>query len=652
MKKLFILFFLLFGVVYGQISTAELPYSWNDERNIIPLSSIPVETMPHLDFEALHKEDNENDGIGPHRFGYSHEVNLTLENSGLWTTTSDGGRLWTLRIYSPDARSINLLYDKFWLPNGAKFFLYSEDKKQHLGAFTSRNNKGTKEEIKGFATTFLFAKTIVLEYYEPANITENGILSVSQVISGYRSIYEGSDSKRDKPNYDIECYLDVNCYPDWHQGTKDAVAFYIYGTYSCSGALLNTTAHDNRPVFLTANHCFQDFVSFEHFVFHWNFEAEIECEGKLYVPDLDPLKTTNGAVILSKREDTDFMLFKLMDDPATNCYVNPYYMGWERTSSSQYDGFCIHHPFDEEKEIVLPKLISLSQHSIGIFPEEICWGFYCKKGISPPNTHWMAVITRGSIHGGSSGAPLLNDHNRVIGQLHGGEQPFCPPVPGGFVTVAFFGCLDFSWEGRDATERLSDWLDPVGTDAMFIDGMPLCRKEFTNQTISSNVDIAGCGVLHVQDIAIIRNAKVNVTATQEITINDAFHAEAGTTVSFSITPNKQNTDNSPNVVIEETEVITESFPNNAMRGNNLTETRHQFNLHPNPNPGTFQIETNFPVSEISQLKITNTLGLTVYETKNLASNEIQLTNLVSGPYFVVMVLKDGTVLTQKMMVQR
>jgi len=84
--------------------------------------------------------------------------------------------------------------------------------------------------------------------------------------------------------------------------------------------------------------------------------------------------------------------------------------------------------------------------------------------------------------------------------------------------------------------------------------------------------------------------------------------------------------------------------------------QHQFSyelyLHPNPNLGTFQIETNFPLSEISQLKITNTLGLTVYETKSLASSEIQLQNTAPGLYFVVMVLRDGSVLTQKMMVQK
>jgi len=65
-----------------------------------------------------------------------------------------------------------------------------------------------------------------------------------------------------------------------------------------------------------------------------------------------------------------------------------------------------------------------------------------------------------------------------------------------------------------------------------------------------------------------------------------------------------------------------------------------------------QLETNFPLADIAHLKIINLLGVPVYETQNLASNEIQLANSGAGPYFVVMILKDGTVLTQKMMLQR
>ena len=57
-------------------------------------------------------------------------------------------------------------------------------------------------------------------------------------------------------------------------------------------------------------------------------------------------------------------------------------------------------------------------------------------------------------------------------------------------------------------------------------------------------------------------------------------------------------------------------------------------------------------TEIAQLKITNLPGAPVYETKTLSSPEIQWQHATDGLYFVVIILKDGTLLTQKMMVQK
>jgi hypothetical protein len=106
-------------------------------------------------------------------------------------------------------------------------------------------------------------------------------------------------------------------------------------------------------------------------------------------------------------------------------------------------------------------------------------------------------------------------------------------------------------------------------------------------------------------------------------------------------PSSQNNGHNENFVFQENK--SQSI---------LHQFSYEFNLLPNPNPGNFQIETNFLLSEISHLKITNTLGQSVYEAQRLISNEIQLPNSVFGLYYVVVVLKDGTVLTQKMMVQR
>jgi hypothetical protein len=112
-------------IVYGQISTAEEPVSFRT-ANIPALrtNDRTAKSMPSFDIERIQAEDREEESKGrPPRFGYRQEVNYNLDNSGEWTTLPDGSRIWRLAISSPGALSINLLYDKFWIPDGAKFFI-------------------------------------------------------------------------------------------------------------------------------------------------------------------------------------------------------------------------------------------------------------------------------------------------------------------------------------------------------------------------------------------------------------------------------------------------------------------------------------------------------------------------------------------------
>ena len=83
----------------------------------------------------MNTEDQENEGDNenvPPRFGYPIPVNWDMTNAGNWTVLTNGDKLWTMEISSPNALSINLLYDKFWLPEGTSLFLYSKDKKQYM----------------------------------------------------------------------------------------------------------------------------------------------------------------------------------------------------------------------------------------------------------------------------------------------------------------------------------------------------------------------------------------------------------------------------------------------------------------------------------------------------------------------------------------
>jgi lysyl endopeptidase len=173
---------------FAQLSTNEVPLSFKENLN---RDSIPQVKLSAPDFNQINKQDSIDNLNGlPPRFGYGIEVNLTTENSGKWVDLPNSrGRLWQLEIYSPGALSINLLYDKFYIPPGGKFFVYSVDKKKILGAFTERNNKGDKIQPGAFATSLILKDRIIIEYFNPSYSNEIPIISVNKVVHGYKYIH-------------------------------------------------------------------------------------------------------------------------------------------------------------------------------------------------------------------------------------------------------------------------------------------------------------------------------------------------------------------------------------------------------------------------------------------------------------------------------
>ncbi len=99
----------------GQVSQGGRPYSFSSTV----IDSIETRSMAALDVAALVAEDEleaAQDSPLPPRFGYAFKVSLGLDSAGTWTELPNGDRVWRLRIAAPDAYSINLLYDEFWLP--------------------------------------------------------------------------------------------------------------------------------------------------------------------------------------------------------------------------------------------------------------------------------------------------------------------------------------------------------------------------------------------------------------------------------------------------------------------------------------------------------------------------------------------------------
>jgi hypothetical protein len=433
-----------------------------------------------------------------------------------------------LEIYCPDALSVNLLYDKFWLPDGAKFFIYSNDKKHTIGAFTSVNNKGSKDNLRGFATGLVYGDKITLEYFLPKKLKEQGVISISHVVHGYRHI--NIPGLENTVEVSGSCQVNVNCSEgqNW-QNEKNAVALILVnGNASCSGSLINTTANDARPLFLTADHCICDSYDalgdsiMDNYSFYWNYESPA-CSPTTYPTPL----STSGAVVVANNAATDFALLRLEEDPKTDSNITTYYLGWDRTGNSGTGGVGIHHPAGDVKKI---STYSISPQNSG------CMNFsYC--GDYLPNSNFWAVNWISTLNGysvmqpGSSGSPLINSNHRVIGQLYGpGLLQLCPNYqcdnPSG--QVVSYGKFSTSWNNNsNPKRRLSNWLDPNNTGETVLDG--LCAAvNFTNQTVTGNRTVYSCGNINVQNVTVTgSNAKLTLDAAGTTAISGNFSVQSG-----------------------------------------------------------------------------------------------------------------------------
>ncbi len=246
--SMIVIHLVIINLITAQVSFGGSPISFSN----LLTSNIPIVIMPPVDVQALLDIDEVEQAQGlPFRFGFGNEVSYNLDNSGVWDTLSDGGRIWRLCIFSPGAFSINLIYDQFWLPNGASFFIYNNDTTNVLGAFTSQNNKPHGK----FSTGIVKGNRIFLEYYEPEFVEMSGTINISRVIHGYKNLYSGSGGFGESQ----WCQINVHC-PDgvpWSNEIRSVGMLVVDdGTRWGSGALINNVEGNLTPYFLSVRHVY------------------------------------------------------------------------------------------------------------------------------------------------------------------------------------------------------------------------------------------------------------------------------------------------------------------------------------------------------------------------------------------------------------
>lgn len=466
----------------AQISTNELPPSFSS--SLFSTRSSDVINLPVPDVaEALHEDSLFADADIPYRVGLPLAVSYNLQNSGHWQVLGDSVRVWRLQLHAAGAKAMTVSYDKFWIPEGAKFFVYNADKTFCIGAFTSFNNKGMRESPVDFATGFVAGDNIVLEYYEPIG-AETGVISVERVIYVYKNVLAAQSNVMHgvTPGTSMSCNVNINCPEgdDWQKEKRAVAAIYDGIGALCTGALINNTG--NKDYFLSADHCFssrydaQGANQMNQLIFYWNYESPDCSNTYIYNPP-----SSAGAKLVANNSHSDFALLELMESVKdVNGYM-PYYLGWTRSSVAAANAVGIHHPRGDIKKI------SIENDAVVSYNSSLNW---TDGTTTAKNTHWRVGFDIGTAEGGSSGSPLMNQNHLVIGQLHGGDSG-CAPI------TKYYGRFDVSWDhGSVATRRLKDWLDSNNTGITQLDARDLALEIIGAEYVCGNT------VYYVQNLPI------------------------------------------------------------------------------------------------------------------------------------------------------
>ena len=335
--------------LFAQVTNEGKPASWGFTKK----SGLEAISLPQIDIKKIKTEDDINDKLRekPYRVGISHKVSYGMENSGTWTDLANGDRIWRILFSSKDAVHLSVVFDKFFLPKGGKIYLYNDDRSDLLGAYTNVQNN--EKQVLG--TWFVNGNKVWIEYYEPKKVKGQGVLNLSSVIHGYRmghTYQKGYYNDFQKINESGNCNHDVDCpigldFEAQKDLLKKSVAFLNMGDgFICSGALVNNTAEDKTPYFLSANHCYERTVgtadaSLFSMRFNWISPNPV-CAATTASTDAIDNFTMSGSTLRARNAGSDVLLVEINNPIPASWDVT--YAGWDKTDANPSFEVGIHHP--------------------------------------------------------------------------------------------------------------------------------------------------------------------------------------------------------------------------------------------------------------------------------------------------------------------
>jgi hypothetical protein len=388
---------------------------------------------PPLDLGRLRREDAQVTS-GPSRIGVIQEFGYPAE--GLWSQMEDGGWLWTMAAEAPGAKAMRIRITDWNPPPGAELILFNPDNQRDAVGPITGSRPWRSDTLW---TPYIYSDVVHLEYYLPRQLSRDGpekTFQVDALVNRYRFGFGDLDKSGDR---EVECHLDVSCYPEW-QSEADGVGglsfFFTPYVFGCSGAMYNRIPSDWTPMFATAEHCGVTEDQAEYALVEWFYQTET-CDGD--PPDVETFPQTPGVVLLMSDPTTDYALVGLSYENTGGVV----YVGWDPNYWFPGSGTGIHHPGSSYKRISFGTKVLDTQGCVdGEYP--LAWGMTFNQG-------------DGELESGSSGSPIFDSERRTRGVLSctstSCETPF---------DVAEYGRLDETW---DSIERFLVPTDPIYVDA-------------------------------------------------------------------------------------------------------------------------------------------------------------------------------------------
>lgn len=433
----------------------------------LPAPAQPALALAAPDRAKLAREDADRTE-GPYRYALPMPVKsaATQAKSARWESLPDGRRRWAFLIEGEGAETLDLIFKRYWLPNGAQLWVRSPEHDLVHGPYTDAHN--SPQGV--LATPVTQGGKALVEVVVPAGLESFVELELGTVHYGYRGFsFEGGVPMPKAGS----CNVDTICPQGdaWRDQIR-AVGRYTVNGFSCTGTLVNNTAGDRRPLFLTARHCFSTQAEASTVVVFWRYESPtcrtVGSAANGQALPLNHVATNSGSQLLMSFNNADMTLVAL--NQAVPAVAQPFYAGWDRRDLTPNAAVAIHHPAGDEKRISFENN-PLSVNTSSFITNRI--------NIPPGFGLRVADWDLGTTEEGSSGSGLFNPDRRVVGTLAGGSAQ-C-----GNDLDDFYGRVFSGWTGGgSASTRLSDHLAPGGSGAQTVDGLDGATSGSSSVTVA------------------------------------------------------------------------------------------------------------------------------------------------------------------------